>query len=186
MDQGIAGLLAGIAGLVGAGIGGLATAYGARVGATKTLEAAQTQARQQSVAEHRHWVRDRRSTVCTGVSDSLRTYTEVAHRYLAEVLEGQLPLDADTTALQAATNQLTYSAGQADLWGPDEVASKAQQVASQGQRMTALLRRWHEIVNQGEVERVAHQQACASQWLPLTDARMDFMPTARRMLTAYE
>jgi hypothetical protein len=99
----------------------------------------------------------------------------VAHRYLLDVLAGELPSDDQTAALQGATNQLAYSAGQADLWGPDEVASKAQEVVSQGQEMTTLLRRWHGFTNQGEGERVAHQQACASQLLALTDARMSFM-----------
>lgn len=52
--------------------------------------------------------------------------------------------------------------------------------------MTTLLRRWHGFTDQGEGERVAHQQACASQLLSLTDARMSFMSKARQMLTTYE
>lgn len=60
MDQGVAAVWAGAAGLVGAGIGGAAAAWGAWVAGEKTVEAAEKQARQSAVAEHHAWQRQAR------------------------------------------------------------------------------------------------------------------------------
>lgn len=60
MDQGLAAVWAGVAGLVGAGIGGAAAVWGAAIGGRRTVEAAERQAQRTATAEHQHWLRQQR------------------------------------------------------------------------------------------------------------------------------
>jgi hypothetical protein len=60
MDQGLAAVWAGIAGLAGAAIGGGAAAWGAWIGGKRTVEAAEKQAQRAAVTEQQHWQRQAR------------------------------------------------------------------------------------------------------------------------------
>lgn len=60
MDQGLASLWAGVAGLAGAGIGGACAAWAAAIGGRKAVEAAQEQEARAARAEHQHWQRQQR------------------------------------------------------------------------------------------------------------------------------
>jgi hypothetical protein len=62
MDQGLAAVWAGAAGLVGAGIGGGFALWGAVIGGRKTVEAAERQEQRAAAAEHQHWLRQERFT----------------------------------------------------------------------------------------------------------------------------
>jgi len=60
MDQGIAAVLAGVAGLIGAGIGGIAAVLGARIGAETVARATSLEVRDQATVDHEHWLRGER------------------------------------------------------------------------------------------------------------------------------
>ena len=60
MDQGVAAVWAGIAGLAGAGIGGAAAVWGSAIAGRKSIEAAKQQSERAAAAEHQHWQRQAR------------------------------------------------------------------------------------------------------------------------------
>jgi hypothetical protein len=60
MDQGLAAVWAGVAGLAGAGVGGCFAVWGTVIGGRKAVEAAQEQETRAARAEHQHWQRQQR------------------------------------------------------------------------------------------------------------------------------
>ncbi|MEU1925140.1 hypothetical protein ACFZAB_30735 [Streptomyces albogriseolus] len=64
MDEGVAAIVAGVAGMVGAlggaVAGGVAAIRGARIGAEKTAEATRAQVRDQAALDHRRWLQQQR------------------------------------------------------------------------------------------------------------------------------
>jgi hypothetical protein len=152
MDQGIAGVMAGVAGLLGAGIGGLATAYGARVGAQKTIEAAQTQVDRQSAFEHSHWVREQRRQVYSQLIELHATY-QIAMVTTGVALDSGRPLsDEDRGRLHGQFQEFVEVVARADLWGPGEIVEKAHVWhRTVGERWTALLS-WSRAIREGRTE----------------------------------
>ncbi|MFC8780753.1 hypothetical protein ACFW20_25135 [Streptomyces nigra] len=142
MDQGIAGVIAGIAGLVGAGVGGLATAYGARIGAQKTLEAAYTQVERQSAAEHMHWIRDHRRQVCDDVMASHASFLAVMINSVVELHQSR-PLPSDVRQrLWEHFLALVETTARVDLWGPREVQAQAQALRGAAGDVNTALTGW--------------------------------------------
>jgi hypothetical protein len=185
MDQGIAGVIAGIAGLLGAGIGGLATAYGARLGAQKTIEAVQTQVDRQSAAEHRHWVREQRkqvySSILEGHAALLAACEDRTNR-----LEDCYPLsdelitdDRDEIARFGAT------VAKAHLWGPDEIVSMADELFHAAVDRFVSQVEWSAAIQSGV------QTAMQERWQAFrgmaqreTEARVAFVRAAHAALAA--
>lgn len=64
MDQGLAALLSAGVGIVGAAVGGLAAARGARIGAETAARATAKQVRDQADVDHDHWLRGQRLEAC--------------------------------------------------------------------------------------------------------------------------
>ncbi|MBW8088511.1 hypothetical protein IGW14_10805 [Streptomyces hygroscopicus subsp. hygroscopicus] len=95
MDQGIAALIAGIAGMVGAlggaVAGGVAAVRGARIGAERTAQATRQQVHDQAVAEHGHWLREQRRdayasfiTAAQAVTEASKAVTTMQHEQLMD------------------------------------------------------------------------------------------------------
>ncbi|MFJ7180999.1 hypothetical protein ACIQXA_32420 [Streptomyces massasporeus] len=155
MDQGIAGVIAGAAGLIGAGIGGLATAYGARIGAQKTIEAAQTQVDRQSAAEHLHWVRDQRRQVYSQVVELHATYMLATIACAVTLGSGQHMSDEELRSVRGQYIKLVEVSARSDLWGPGEVVEKVNRLHhAAGTKYTALLD-WSRAIKEGRAEDVA-------------------------------
>ncbi|GGV38852.1 hypothetical protein [Streptomyces spectabilis] len=186
MDQGIAGLAAGIAGLIGAGVGGLATAYGARIGAQKTIEAAQTQVQAQSSVDHQQWVRDQRRQACTDVFDAFSRYVQVASSCGSCVRAARALPDDEMTELFAATRELLIVSGHLELWGPDEIVAAAQEITGTAHAQHKLFARWLEAFESGDAEAMGDQAGrIDSGWESLARARTDFARAVQTHLTAH-
>jgi acetyl-CoA carboxylase carboxyltransferase component len=63
-------LVAGLIGLIGTGTGAAATAWAAKIGAIKNIEAARGQAQDQATHEHAHWLRQQRLVAYEGSLDA--------------------------------------------------------------------------------------------------------------------
>lgn len=108
MDQGIAALIAAGFGLVGAGVGGLAAVWGAKVGAERSAQATRQQVQDQAVAEHDHWLRQQRLEAYQNFQD---TYGELAR--LVALGEGE-----DLSAASESTRVLSRWSSRIDILGP--------------------------------------------------------------------
>jgi hypothetical protein len=187
MDQGIAGVIAGIAGLVGAGVGGLATAYGARIGAQKTIEAAQTQVAHQSAAEHRHWVRDQRREACATFLDRFGAFAMVAVDCASAVEHGRRLDEEHSRQLIDLTRQLIVANAQLQLWGPAPLTACAHELTSAASAFFYHLAEWEDVRTADDAEsRRQHQQRCNDLWLAIPHKRNAFMDVSQNVLTTHE
>ncbi|MFF9329443.1 hypothetical protein ACF1AY_32585 [Streptomyces sp. NPDC014776] len=146
MDQGVAAVIAGVAGLVGAGFGGLATAYGARVGAQKTIEAARAQVVHQSVAEHAHWVRDQRRQVYSDLAKQHAAFTIASLDSKITLVKGHPLPDDMRDRLRGYVKALGELHALAPLWGPDDVVLKATKLSVTAGRKLDALSAWSAAV----------------------------------------
>ncbi|MFJ3867846.1 hypothetical protein [Streptomyces nigra] len=183
MDQGIAGVIAGVAGLIGAGIGGIATAYGARIGAQKTIEAAQTQVERQSAAEHMHWAREQRRQVYSQLIELHSTYMLTTITSGIVLDRGQALSDEELQAIRGQYIKFVEAGGRLDLWGPAEVVVKGNRlVQACGAKYTAICN-WSSALEQGRGEDVPH---CSVEFQAATaadkEARNEFACEARGVL----
>ncbi|MFF9808639.1 hypothetical protein ACF1G5_26600 [Streptomyces coeruleorubidus] len=175
MDQGVAAAFAGVAGLVGAVVGGFVTAYGARVGAQKSLEAVSLQVQHQSAAEHNKWVRDQRRQAYTLLLEAYLQYGKsvaACGRFIekhAEVpTEVMKKCSDDTDALVAVS-------GHVDLWGPQELTTSAETLTGAAHDLLLVVEEWPDIhatqdasVMRSHTERIEELvEALGSQYLEL-------------------
>ncbi|WP_030673737.1 hypothetical protein [Streptomyces sp. NRRL B-1347] len=186
MDQGIAGLAAGIAGLIGAGVGGLATAYGARVGAQKTIEAAQTQVRAQSSVDHQQWVRDQRRQACTDVFDAFSRYLRAASVCGSHVKASRAVSVDEIGELSAAAMDLHVVAGHLELWGPDDIVTAADGVTSTARAQHERFTHWLAAFASGDAEAMSEQASrINSGWQDLARMRTELVTAVRAQLTVH-
>ncbi|WP_158727313.1 hypothetical protein [Streptomyces sp. NRRL S-31] len=147
MDQGVAAVVAGLAGTMGALAGAMAGVRGARLGALKAVEAARLQVEDQAQAEHRHWVREQRRQAYTRTS---HLYVEVLHnlRACADALsQGQRDLAAERQALtNRAVIDLQIAVFDLRLWGPPEIVAVAKDLRRSANRAFDVLVRWRDAV----------------------------------------
>ncbi|MGW5675414.1 hypothetical protein ACWEV4_10060 [Streptomyces sp. NPDC003860] len=127
MTEFTAALLTGLIGLIGAGIGASATAWAAKISASKNIEAARGQAQDQAENEHAHWLRQQRLAACEGFLDAWDECT----RYRKE-----LTLKADDNLHNALRADLRRSASlmlerarRISLLGPEGVSSAAETIS---------------------------------------------------------
>ncbi|MCI3931224.1 hypothetical protein [Streptomyces sp. AN091965] len=183
MDQGIAGLAAGIAGLIGAGVGGLATAYGARIGAQKTIEAARTQVQAQSSVDHQQWVRDQRRQACTDVFDAFSRYSRAASVCGSHVRADRAVSSDEIGELTDATLDLTVVAGHLELWGPDDIVTAAQGITDTAHTQHRLFVHWLAAFASGDADALGEQvRRIDSGWGDLARARAEFVGAVRTQL----
>ncbi|MGW8765792.1 hypothetical protein ACWGN5_25145 [Streptomyces sp. NPDC055815] len=150
MDQGLAAALAGIAGVVGAGIGGLATAYGARVGAQKTIEAVHTQVAHQASAEHEHWTREQRRQACDETVAAWMTFITQSVPCQGRISRDQDLSEEQFSALHEAFIALTIATAKLQLWGPDDLVSSARSMGSAAKQLHVAILRWPRALHGGD------------------------------------
>src|SRR5690349_8302162 len=109
MDQGLAAVWAGIAGLAGAGIGGGAAVWGAAIGGKKTVEAAVQAEQRAAAAEHQHWQRQARY-------DAYRAVMAIAE----ETSRWTQPISVSTVV--EASSRLREAIAAVDVVGPAEAS----------------------------------------------------------------
>lgn len=180
LDEGLAGLLAG---LVGAGIGGMATAYGARIGGQKTLEAALTQVERQEVAEHRHWVREQRRQACGEVLDSYAAFSMPAHHVVALITGGQSLTSEELDPFSEAIGDLIISTGRLHLWGPRELAEEGRAISQGVERMHQFAMLWNATSRLADQEELLDSQELVREQMAVVGRAMGvFARVARRTL----
>ncbi|MFD9139679.1 hypothetical protein ACFVY7_02550 [[Kitasatospora] papulosa] len=150
MDQGIAGVIAGIAGLFGAGVGGLATAYGARIGAQKTLEAASMQAERQSTFEHLHWIREQRRQVYSDVLASHASLWATTINWAVELRQGRPLPNEDHLRFKEQFFEMVDATARADLWGPTAVLGEGHAMRRAAGEEYAALSAWSHAIRAEE------------------------------------
>lgn len=104
MDQGLAAVIAGAFGLVGAAVGGAAAAWGARVGAEKTALATRQQVRDQAEAEHAHWLRQQRLEAYEGFLSAFEAHSRIflASYHARETRRSHVDSEGDRAQLLAS------------------------------------------------------------------------------------
>lgn len=183
MDQGVAAVIAGIAGVIGTGVGGLATAYGARIGAQKSMEAVQVQVREQSEAEHSHWVREQRRQACVELTDALGAFAKSVAASWPLVLEGRAVPHERFEALMSQTDSMLLIRGHTQLWGPQPLTDTAHRLTEVADELRDLIERWQTVTDNGNQDEVRQcQQEWESKVAALKSARADFVIAARLTL----
>ncbi|MFF3581672.1 hypothetical protein [Streptomyces mirabilis] len=183
MDQGIAAALAGVAGLVGAGIGGLATAYGARVGAQKALESVQMQVQQQAAAEHSHWLRDHRRQACSDITVAWTQMVTPVAACLSPIREGEALHDDRLIALEPTADALANACTLTSLWGPDRLIAATSKLREASSDLAIAIARWNAIQETGDQTAIDTQQRlCVTLRDDFADAHGQFVHTSRTVL----
>lgn len=150
----MAAVAAGMVGLIGAGIGGLATAYGARVGAQKTIEAARTQVDRQATAEHRHWVREQRRQAYSAVLEADLVLTMAIDGCTSDLYKGTALSEDAVSSMGRHIKNLATAVTRATLWGPDDLIDKARDLIGARGRAIGKTVAWSMAVASGNAEAV--------------------------------
>ncbi|MEU6340665.1 hypothetical protein ABZ883_06910 [Streptomyces sp. NPDC046977] len=122
MDQGMAALIAGVAGMVGAlggaVAGGIAAVRGARIGAERTAEATRQQVQDQAAAEHGHWLREQRRDAYASFIAATQAVTDAAKAVTAMEYEQLMGFNRSVQELVKVSSLIT-------LMGPESMVSAA-------------------------------------------------------------
>ncbi|WP_327346333.1 hypothetical protein [Streptomyces europaeiscabiei] len=184
MDQGVSAVIAGLAGLVGAVFGGMTTAYGARVGAQKTIEAVHAQADRQSISEHQQWVREQRRLACVSFIDAFGVYALATSKLSTAIEEGN-DIHADS-AMEAsgAHRALVVAKGHSQLWGPDSLNQAAHRVTRATAQLLSVIGHWHASYDEISSDRKAElQRQCLTANEELKQARWAYVEAAQFKLS---
>jgi len=123
MDQGLAAVIAGVAGTIGAFggavAGGLAAVRGARVGAETSAQALRDQVRDQAATEHAHWLREQRKVAYTLFITAAQLAQEKSLNYALD------PSDDNMDELHNAVADLASHSGSITLIGPESIQRSA-------------------------------------------------------------
>ncbi|MFF7240457.1 hypothetical protein [Streptomyces collinus] len=181
MDQGVAAAFAGVVGLVGAALGGLATAYGARIGANKSIEAVTLQVNRQSEVEHLHWLREQRRQACVSFIDAFLTVT----KSVAACAQSHTASDdVYSDLLEALSNDhdaLLMRREHLELWGPHELVDSARGITSATASMRDVLREWRTTHTDTEAM-LGFAERLRDRKRDMTRSRTQFLTTAHRVL----
>ncbi|GAA1375475.1 hypothetical protein GCM10009612_72320 [Streptomyces beijiangensis] len=130
MDQGTAGVIAGIVGaggaLIGTAVGAMASIRGARIGGAKAVEAALTQVERQADVEQHRWVQGQRQQACMKFLDAHSAAEDALNRAALAIQGGERFPDAARDAFSNHVRAMQACTSQLALWGPEEVVSSAQ------------------------------------------------------------
>ncbi|MEU6945676.1 hypothetical protein ABZ957_10620 [Streptomyces sp. NPDC046316] len=153
MDQGLAALIAGIAGaaggLGGAIAGGFAAARGARIGAEKTAAALLRQTQDQGKNEHRHWAREQQRVACTEVMKLYEDFVMAAATMLGPLRSGEVPSEESQQELVRITAGFPLASHQVKLWGPPDLGRAATILAHRARQVAEALVMWRFAVEHG-------------------------------------
>lgn len=149
MNDGLAALLAGGFGLIGALAAAGAAMWGARTGAVKGLEAARAQVAGQELAEHRHWAREQRRLTLMETVDRLTDMDAALSVAWVKLLMGEAPtpeLHDEFDASHRALMRCTFRLG---VWGPNEARVVSQEIHRLGSRVHDVRILWEGALRSG-------------------------------------
>lgn len=128
MDEGMAALIAGGCGLVGALAATAGAVWGARRGATSTLETARAQVAGQELAEHRHWAREQRMLTLMDALDQLATIDRTLGAAGVKLQLGERPPTALHDGYMTSSEGLMRAVFRLGVWGPDQARVVGQNI----------------------------------------------------------
>jgi hypothetical protein len=150
MDAGVAAVIAGVAGMVGAlggaVAGGIAAVRGARIGAEKTSAALLKQTQDQAEIEHRHWAREHRRSACSQLMEHYSELTAALALSVGALGRGELPTDEHHQTVDALSVSMAPVSRQLDLWGPPELRSAVGELMATVMAAVYLMKEWAEAV----------------------------------------
>ncbi|MEU8847887.1 hypothetical protein AB0C70_16935 [Streptomyces sp. NPDC048564] len=146
MDEGLVALVTAGVGLVGAiagaAVGGMGATRGARIGAQTAAEATAKQVRDQSLADHEHWLRQERLAACRNLLTAYSEYA-IAASNVARVYEGSRPGDAEIGLnMGASVTQFRDAYFQLRLLGPNELRAPALRLGDHVEAHNECLTKW--------------------------------------------
>ncbi|MFB6568419.1 MULTISPECIES: hypothetical protein [Streptomyces] len=183
MNEMLAALLSGLAGLIGAGVGGWATWRAARHQANAAVTAALEQVNGQARNEETHWIRQERRQLYSKVTTA-RTEFETALAAWEDTPEpAHSPLyrDAENTL-----RRLRDACHEVATLGPDNVAQAAFKIgAAAGEVMASAIARAAVDAGQNEPETLETAAAIGEWKSVLRIAQADFTRAARSTFTSH-
>lgn len=139
MDQGIAALVAGLTGMVGAlggaVAGGVAAVRGARIGAEKAFEAGRQQVQDQAAVELSHWLREQRREAYVSFIREIQVVIDAAKAVTTMEHDQLMNFNRSIEDLKVAGNSIT-------LMGPQEMIEAAGRVIGSAIEFNACM--WRE------------------------------------------
>jgi len=128
MDEGMAALIAGGFGLMGALAATGGAMWGARRGAVSTLESVRAQVAGQEVAEHRHWAREQRMVTLMDALDQLATIDRTLGAAGVKLQLGERPPPALHDDYMTSSEALMRAVFRLGVWGPDQARIVGQKI----------------------------------------------------------
>ncbi|MFG2889297.1 hypothetical protein [Streptomyces sp. NPDC048248] len=161
MDAGIAAVIAGVAGMVGAlggaATGGLAAVRGARIGAEKTSAALLKQTQDQAEIEHRHWAREHRRQACSQLMEQYAGMLGALALAQKALWNGELLPAEEHQAIDALKVAMAPVSRQLDLWGPPELRDAVDELMDKVMIAAFLVKEWAHAVETSAVDIAAHE-----------------------------
>ncbi|GAA0680271.1 hypothetical protein GCM10009536_08390 [Streptomyces thermocarboxydus] len=189
MDEGVVALVAAGVGLVGAiggaAIGGFAAARGTRLGAETAAQATVRQVHDQSIAEHEHWLRERRLETCTALLAAYHRYAIQASA-LHRALEDESAESAEVGGqLRQCITDFRNTCYQVRLVATEDIREDALQLQMQVEDHIECIDEWFDafLSNRGGAavaEARAREERAREQLATLHTA---FMEAARRSVS---
>jgi hypothetical protein len=181
MDEGMAALIAGGCGLIGALAATGGAMWGARTGAAKALEAAHAQVAGQELAEHRHWAREQRMLTLMDALDQLTTMDRALGSAWVKLILGEVPPTALHDELMTSQQALMRCVFGLGVWGPDQGRVVGQEINRLGNRVYESWVPWEGAMNSGAPTDV-HQEAFRTRRRELDAPWAEFLNLAARAL----
>ena len=149
MDEGLAALIAGGCGLIGALAATGGAMWGARKGAASTLGTALAQVAGQELAEHRHWAREQRMLTLMDVLDQLTTMDLALGAAGVKLRLGERPSIALHEEYMTSSRAFMRAVFHLGVRGPDQGRVVGQNVHGLANRVYESWVLWETAINSG-------------------------------------
>ncbi|MGI5427933.1 hypothetical protein [Streptomyces sp. CA-179760] len=182
MDQGVAALIAGLAGMAGALGGAVAGAVGAvrgaKVGAEKTAEATRQQVKDQALAEHGHWLREQRQAAYSAFIAANQAVERAADTAIRKTPGPHWR--SELASLGQAIDELNNVSSQVAVLGPASMIELSGRVFHKLLRLRATLSEGGDAADFTQ----DHQDRIDESWDEFVETGFLFQEGARRVLVS--
>ncbi|QLE73976.1 hypothetical protein FGW37_22480 [Streptomyces rectiverticillatus] len=181
MDEGLAVLIAGGCGLLGALAAAVGAMRGARLGATKALETTLAQVAGQESAEHRHWAREQRMSTLMDAVDQLTTMDRALGAAGVKLALGNMPSASLHEEFMTSNETFVRAIFRLGVWGPDQARVLGQRIHDLIRHVYESWAMWEAAVNSGTPTDI-HQETFRARRAELHAPWSDFLNLAARAL----
>lgn len=181
MDEGMAALIAGGCGLLGALAATGGAMWGARRGAASTLESVRAQVAGQEVAEHRHWAREQRMVTLMDALDQLATIDRTLGAAGVKLRLGERPPTALHDDYMTSSQALMRAVFRLGVWGPDRARVVGQKIYDLANLVYESWVMWDGAMTAG-LPTDSHQENFRTRRTELHEPWSEFLNLAARAL----